>query len=313
MTGDSETGDRGTGAAGKVELVVARAAQELQRRLQDPLPAGLYLVSTPIGNVGDMTLRALAVLAKADHVYCEDTRHSRPLLSHFGIDRALKPYHEHNARKERGPLLKLIADGKSVALISDAGTPLVSDPGYKLVLEAVEQGLLVQALPGASAVLCAIAVAGLPTDQFHFAGFLPVKQGQRRERIRLLGDQVATVVLFEAPNRLAALLDDIQAVLGDHRQVVVARELTKRFEEVKRGSAADVRAWAEGATVRGEVVVLIGPAPPAEVHDDDILSELEALGTDQGLKEASRQVAGKLGVSRSRVYDIGLQLKARRS
>ncbi|MEZ5854039.1 MAG: 16S rRNA (cytidine(1402)-2'-O)-methyltransferase [Hyphomicrobiaceae bacterium] len=292
------------------DRIVARATEELKRRLSEPLPPGLYLVATPIGNLGDVTLRALACLANADHVYCEDTRHSRPMLAHFGIERSLRPYHEHNAHAERPRILALIAEGRSVALISDAGTPLVSDPGYKLVREALDAGCDVKALPGASAVMCAIAVAGLPTDQFHFAGFLPPKQGQRLSRLSELGAIAGTVVLFEAPNRLPAALTDIVQALGADRPVVVARELTKRYEEVRRGTAGEVEAWARAAAVRGEVAILIGPAMHQEASEADIRAALAQIGGEKGLKEAAKIVAGRLGVARTRVYDIGLAMKS---
>jgi 16S rRNA (cytidine1402-2'-O)-methyltransferase len=297
-------------AGGRSALATAVVA-ELERRVAEPVAPGLHLVATPIGNLGDVTLRALAVLARADHVYCEDTRHSRTLLAHFAIDRSLRPYHEHNAEAERPRVLALLAQGRSVALVSDAGTPLVSDPGYKLVKEAAAAGHLVTALPGPSAVLAALAVGGLPMDHFHFAGFLPPRESARRTRLAELAAIPATLVLFEAPNRLAALLEDIVHTLGADRPVVVAREMTKRFEEVRRGAAGELALWATGDAPRGEVVVLVGAGVPAEATDADIAAALDALVGEAGLKEASRQIAARLGVPRSRVYQIGLDTKAR--
>ena len=197
------------------------------------LAPGLYVVSTPIGNLGDMTLRAIAVLARADAVLCEDTRHSRTLLSHFGIGTPARPYHEHNAAKERPRVLAELAAGQRIALISDAGTPLVSDPGWKLVREALDAGHRVEALPGASATLAALSVGGLPTDAFLFAGFLPPKSAARRTRIAELSAVPATLVFFEAPSRIAEALADLAAVLGP-RPAALARELTKLHEEVRR-------------------------------------------------------------------------------
>ena len=288
-----------------------RVVNELRRWLSEPLGPGLYLVATPIGNLGDITLRALAVLSRADLICCEDTRHSRTLLAHFGIDRPLRPYHEHNADQERPRILARLAEGKVVALISDAGTPLVSDPGFRLVRDCVAAGHPVTCLPGASAVMAAVSLSGLPTDQFHFAGFLPAREGQRRTRLAELATVAATLVLFEAPNRLAAALADIVAVLGPERPVAVARELTKRFEEVRRGTAEEVAAWAADEPPRGEVVLLVGAAPPREATDAEIEAELAPLLPEAGLKEAARLVSSRLGISRSRAYDIGLRLKGK--
>jgi 16S rRNA (cytidine1402-2'-O)-methyltransferase len=284
---------------------------ELQRRLAEPLPGGLYLVATPIGNLGDISLRALAVLARADVICCEDTRHSRTLLAHFAIDRPLRAYHEHNADAERPRILARLAEGRVVALISDAGTPLVSDPGFRLVRDCIVAGHSVTSLPGASSVMNAVTLAGLPTDQFHFAGFLPSREGQRRTRLAELGAIPATLVLFEAPNRLAASMADIVEVLGGGRQVAVARELTKRFEEVRRGTAAEVAAWAAEEPARGEIVILVAPPAIHEATDVEIEAALAAHVPEMGLKEAVKAVAGRLGVPRSRAYDIGLKLKGR--
>lgn len=288
-----------------------RVGSELGRWLAEPLVPGLHLVATPIGNLGDITLRALAVLARADLICCEDTRHSRTLLAHFAIDRPLRAYHEHNADDERPRLLAMLAEGRSIALISDAGTPLVSDPGFKLVRDCVEAGHRVESVPGASAVLTALTASGLPTDQFHFAGFLPAREGQRRTRVAELGAIPATVVMFEAPGRLAATLADIAAVLGDDRSVAVARELTKRFEETQRGTAAELAAWAASMPVRGEVVILLGPPARHTATDAEIEAALAPLINDAGVKEASKTVAALLGVPRGRAYAIGLRMRDR--
>lgn len=293
------------------ERLATRVVAELQRRLAEPLSGGLYVVATPIGNLGDITLRALAVLSRADVICCEDTRHSRTLLAHFAIDRPLRAYHEHNADAERPRILAKLAEGGVVALISDAGTPLVSDPGFRLVRDCIEAGHSVTSLPGASSVMNAVTLAGLPTDQFHFAGFLPSREGQRRTRLAELGAIPATLVLFEAPNRLAASMADIVEVLGGGRQVAVARELTKRFEEVRRGTAAELAAWAAEEPARGEIVILVAPPTSHEATDVEIEAALAALVPEMGLKEAVKAVAGRLSVPRSRAYDIGLKLKGR--
>ncbi|MGE3914148.1 MAG: 16S rRNA (cytidine(1402)-2'-O)-methyltransferase [Hyphomicrobiaceae bacterium] len=291
--------------------IVALAAAELERRLAEPLSPGLYLVATPIGNLGDMTLRAIAVLARVDVVCCEDTRHSRTLLAHFGIDRPLRAYHEHNAEAERPGLVAQLQRGRAIALISDAGTPLVSDPGFKLVRDCQEAGILVTAVPGASAVLTAVTMAGLPLNEFHYVGFLPSREGRRRSRLEQLAAIPASLVVFEAPSRLAETLADMAEVLGRDRPVAVARELTKRFEEVRRGSAAEVAAWAASEPVRGEVVIVVGPPLPREATNEAIAAALSALVAETGLKEAVKVVAARLDVPRTRVYEIGLSLKER--
>jgi 16S rRNA (cytidine1402-2'-O)-methyltransferase len=286
----------------------ARAADSLHALMAEPLAPGLYLVATPIGNLADITLRALATLERADVVYCEDTRHSRTLLAHFAISRPTRAYHEHNAERERPRMLAELAEGKSVALISDAGTPLVSDPGYKLVREAIAAGRCVTSLPGASAALAALGGAGLPTDAFLFAGFLPSRAGQRRARLAELKAVPATLVFFEAPSRLADSLADIAAVLGA-REAAVARELTKLHEEVRRGPPAELARWAEEVGPKGEMVILVGPPAAEEIANDAIIARLEARLADMSLRDAARSVAEELGVPKSRAYDLGLALK----
>jgi 16S rRNA (cytidine1402-2'-O)-methyltransferase len=294
-----------------VSALAGRTAEVVQGLLGKPLAAGLYVVATPIGNLADITLRALAVLARADVLYCEDTRHSRTLLAHYGIARASRPYHEHNAARERPRVLAELARAKSVALVTDAGTPLVSDPGYKLVREAIDAGFQVTALPGASALLAALVPAGLATDAFLFAGFLPPRTTARRVRLAELAAVPATLVFFEAPSRLAESLADIAAVLGE-RGAAVARELTKLHEEVRRGTPAELARWAADAAPKGEMVILLGPPVAAAVTDDQIADRLAPLLADTSLSEAVRRVAQDLGVPRGRVYDLALALQRRR-
>ena len=289
-------------------LTARRAAEVVEAQLAQALPAGLYLVATPIGNLADITLRALATLARSDVIYCEDTRHSRTLLAHYSISRPLRPYHEHNAERERPRILAELANGKAVALISDAGTPLVSDPGYKLVRDCLSESYLVTSLPGPSALLAAIGSAGLATDTFLFAGFLPARQGARRARLAELQDVPATLAFFEAPSRLAESLADMAAVLGE-REAAVARELTKLHEEVRRGTPATLSQWATEAPPKGEMVVLIGPPLVQAVTDDAIADRLEPLLEQMSLSDAARAVAEMLGVARRRAYDVGLELK----
>jgi 16S rRNA (cytidine1402-2'-O)-methyltransferase len=298
---------RTTGQTGNA--TARRAADVLDGLMARALPPGLYLVATPIGNLADITLRALATLGQADIIYCEDTRHSRTLLAHYSISRVLRPYHEHNAERERPRILAELAAGKVVALISDAGTPLVSDPGYKLVRDCVTAGHRVTSLPGPSAVLAALSSAGLATDTFLFAGFLPAKQGARRARIDELKAVPATLVFFEAPSRLAESLVDIAAALGP-REAAVARELTKLHEEVRHGTPSELAAWAGREPPKGEMVILVGPPGDEPVTDEAIAARLQPLLGEMGLSEAARAVADALGVPKARAYDIGLGLKS---
>ena len=287
-----------------------RAREVLGDLAARPLPAGLYLVATPIGNLADISLRALAVLARANVIAAEDTRHSRKLLSHFGIGGRVTPYHEHNAAKERPRLLARMRGGFSVALISDAGTPLISDPGYKLVRDALDGGLLVTSIPGPSATLAALTSSGLPTDTFLFAGFLPPKSGPRRARLEELKTVPATLVLFEASSRLVKTLGDMVGVLGA-RDAVVAKELTKLHEGVTRGSLAQLQtAMAEAGDLKGEFVIVVAPpaADEQEASDEEILAKLTSALERQSFRDAVRDVAEMLKVKRSRVYDLGLSL-----
>lgn len=303
--------DQAATAAETRQPVAERAAQELERLLVRRPSGGLYVVATPIGNLGDITLRALATLARVDVIYCEDTRHSRNLLKHFGITSKLRPYHEHNAAQERPRILAQLAESKSLALISDAGTPLISDPGFKLVREVAAAGFDVFALPGPSAALAALASAGLPTDSFFFAGFLPSRQTARLKRLTEIADIPATVVIYEAPSRLSACLDDIAAVMAG-RELVVARELTKLHEELQRGTVAELTAWAQGSHVKGEMVIVIGPPVAVEVTDDIILERLADALADMSLRDAAKQIAEELKLAKRRVYDLGLAFKKER-
>ncbi len=293
---------------------MARTGEALAELMARPLAAGLYLVATPIGNLGDISLRALAVLAGAQVIAAEDTRHSKKLLSHFGIRGELTPYHEHNAERERPRLLSRIRAGQAIALISDAGTPLVSDPGYKLVRQALDEGLMVTSLPGPSAALAALTTSGLPTDTFLFAGFLPPKSGPRHTRLAALKDAPATLILFETAPRLAKSLADMAEVLGP-REAAIARELTKLHETVTRGTLnvlADTVAKAEPP--KGEVVVVVAPptAQETEVTDARIVADLEAALETQSFRDAVRGVTEALNVKRARVYALGLDLTRKR-
>src|SRR5262244_806328 len=248
--------------------IAARALRERARgqylldgrtTLVPPLTGGLYLVATPIGNLRDITVRALEVLAAVDLIACEDTRVTRKLLDRYGIATPLSSYHEHNAAQARPRLLARLREGAAIALVSDAGTPLVSDPGYKLVREARASGASVTAVPGASAVLAAVTLSGLPSDRFFFEGFLPAKEAARRARINELKRIPATLVLFESGARIAAALADLAAELGP-RQAAICRELTKLHEEVRRGDLGTLaRETAQADEPRGEIVIVVAP------------------------------------------------------
>jgi len=271
------------------------------------VPAGLYIIATPIGNLSDLTLRALETLAGADVIACEDTRVTRKLIDRYGIATPLTAYHEHNAVEARPKLLARLADGQSVALVSDAGTPLISDPGFKLVRAAREAGYHISVLPGASAVLAALAVGGLPTDRFFFEGFLPPKQAARQKRITALANIQATVVLFESGSRLVSTLADLAATLGP-RDAVICRELTKLHEEVRHENL-DVlaRLYANGAEIRGEFVVLIAP-PTDEQRADDVDILLKHALLRASVKDAVGEVALATGRPRREVYQRALAL-----
>ena len=259
---------------------------------------GLYLVATPIGNLGDVTLRALELLAGADIIACEDTRVTRKLTERYGITTPLTPYHEHNAAEARPKLLARLVDGQAVALVSDAGTPLISDPGYKLVRAACEAGHAVTALPGASAVLTALSVAGLPTDHFFFEGFLPPRQSARQKRIAALANVPATLVLFESGPRIAAALADLAATLGT-RAAAICRELTKLHEEVKRSDLVTLaQEYSTGAETRGEFVIVVAPSPDGDETADNIDDLLRQALTRVSVKDAVGEVALATGRSR---------------
>jgi 16S rRNA (cytidine1402-2'-O)-methyltransferase len=293
------------------ERIATRAHEVLSDLIERPLSPGLYIVATPIGNLGDISLRALSVLARADLIAAEDTRHSRKLLTHFGISGELAPYHEHNAAKERPRLISRIKAGQSVALISDAGTPLISDPGYKLVREAMDQDLMVTSIPGASATLAALTMSGLPTDTFLFAGFLPPKSGPRKSRLEQLQDVPATLVFFEASSRLGKALADMALVLGP-RAAVVAKELTKLHEALARGTLTELAAgFTADEELKGEFVIVVAPPSPKETKmgDAEILAELKLALKRGSFRDAVRNVAEARGLKRARVYELGLSLQ----
>jgi len=292
-----------------VGAVAIRASEALSDLIARPLAPALYLVATPIGNLADISLRALAVLARADLIAAEDTRHSKKLLAHFGLSGALGAYHEHNAERERPKLIARLRAGQSVALISDAGTPLISDPGYKLVRDALDAGLTVVSIPGPSASLAALTSSGLPTDTFLFAGFLPAKAGPRRARLQELKDVPATLIVFETGSRLSKSLADMADVLGP-REGAIAKELTKLHETVTRGQLNELTSALSGEALKGEFVIVVGPpeAAATEASDADIAEQLERALKVESFRDAVRSVAEVLQVGRARVYELGLKL-----
>ena len=273
------------------------------------LAPGLYLVATPIGNLRDITLRALDVLKMADVVACEDTRNTSRLMTLHGLHSKLLPYHDHNADRQRPLLLERLARGEAVALVSDAGTPLVSDPGYKLAREAIAAGHAVFPIPGASAVLAALVVSGLSTDRFAFLGFAPPKSVARRRRFGEVASFPGSLVYFESPQRLAESLADAASVLGD-RHAAVTRELTKLFEEARRDRlAALAAAYRNSGPPKGEVVVVVGPPEAEAAAESDVDAALAAaLAGGLSVKDAATEVAARLGIARKQAYARALAL-----
>lgn len=277
--------------------------------LSPRLAAGLYVTATPIGNAGDITLRALDVLARADLVLCEDTRVTAKLFAIHGISAKTAPYHDHNAAEMRSRVLKRLEAGEAIALVSDAGTPLVSDPGLKLVREALDAGHNVTALPGASSVLAALTLAGLPTDRFFFAGFLPAKQEARRKELAELGQIPSTLVFLESANRLEAVLADMASALGP-REAAVTRELTKKFEEVRRGPLAELAAhYAAAGAPKGEIVIVVGPPEKrAALCAHEVDAMIENALRRASLKDAVAEVVSVTGLPRREIYARALEL-----
>jgi len=278
--------------------------------MSDAKPA-LYLVGTPIGNLEDITLRALRVLKEVDLIACEDTRQTQKLLNHFSITTRTTSYHEHNEAEKSADLVKQIEAGASAALVTDAGMPGISDPGYRLVAAAIARGIPVVPIPGAAAFLSALVASGLPTDSFQFAGFLPAKRGERRSALETIKSSQRTLAFYEAPHRLVETLEDVAEVLGASRSVVVAREITKIHEEFLRGSAAEILAKLKSReSVRGEITLLIGKADDVAGVEADAFVRLSVRQRVQQLmqdeqvdeKTALKKVARERGVSKSEAY-----------
>lgn len=301
--GARRSSDHGSKNARQRSEGVARS-----KRAAQPLAPGLYVVATPIGNARDISLRALDVFATADVVACEDTRVTGKLLAMHGIDARRTSYHEHNAARVRPKLLDRIVQGGVVVLAADAGTPLISDPGYRLVADAIAAGLMVTAVPGATAPIAALTVSGLPTDRFLFAGFLPPRQGARRKTLGELVGVPATLVLLESPRRLAAALADMADVLGP-RPATVARELTKRFEELRRGTLGELADhYRDHGSPKGEIVIVVGPPEAQTVDDVQIDDKLRQALATLSVRDAAAAVSVATGLPRRRVYARALEL-----
>ncbi|NOZ37248.1 MAG: 16S rRNA (cytidine(1402)-2'-O)-methyltransferase [Gammaproteobacteria bacterium] len=273
----------------------------------------LYVVATPIGNLADFSPRAVEVLQRVDLIAVEDTRHSARLLQHFAIKTPMQALHEHNERKSALSFLQGIESGQSLALISDAGTPLLSDPGYHLVRLARERGIRVVPVPGACAAIAALSVAGLATDRFRFEGFLSAKSGARRQQLEHLKHETLTLLFYESPHRIEDSLADMQAIFGDQRQAVLARELTKTFETIRNGTLAELSQWVAGDANqrKGEIVLLVQGAAVADPDDLDASAErvLKILLQDLPLKQAVGLATEITGVRKKKLYTRGLELK----
>ena len=276
---------------------------------QDICIAGLYIVATPIGNLRDISLRALDILSSCDHILAEDTRQTSKLLSHYNIKTSLSAYHDHNAAKRVPKLVESLKDGAVMALVSDAGTPLVSDPGYKLVRAALEAGVNVVPVPGASAVLAALTLSGLPSDRFSFGGFLPPKTSARKTKLEDYKSTAGTLIFFETAPRLKASLTDVKAVLGD-RPMALTRELTKRYEEARHGRVSEIIATLETSPPKGEIVICIGPSPTGDKWSEaDVLDALPQAIARAGVKRAAERLAKESGWAKRDVYQLALKVK----
>ena len=299
--------DGGSSAAAGRYIVAGNAVEA------PPLAPGLYVVATPIGNLRDITLRALETLAAADVILCEDTRTSAKLLNHFGIRTPRSPLHEHNERSRIDGIVGQLSAGGKVALISDAGTPLLSDPGFPLVRAVREAGLPVFAIPGASALLAALAVAGLPTDTFSFIGFLPAKAGARMTSLTRLATHPETLVFYESPRRLGDALTAMAEAFGSEREAAVALELTKRFERLHRGTLQSLAAEFAEAETKGEAVILVAGAPESVTPEADWRAALVEALAAQPLRAAVDEITTTFGLKRKDVYDAALAIKAEKS
>lgn len=271
----------------------------------------LYIVATPIGNLEDITLRAMRILKEVDLIAAEDTRHTQILLSRYAIGTPLTSYHEHNERAKAQPLVERLRRGENIALLSDAGTPAISDPGYRLIVEAIRAGVRIIPLPGPSALAAVLSASGLPTDRFVFEGFLPAKKQERKAKLEALRSETRTVVLYEAPHRIKESLIDMQQILGE-REIVLGREVSKRHEEFLRGMLRDVIAQLTDREIKGEITLVVhGATDESKVSDEELKEEIERL-TAQGIgvKQISEMIGERYRLSKREVYQRALQLRS---
>jgi 16S rRNA (cytidine1402-2'-O)-methyltransferase len=274
------------------------------------MSGALYIVPTPIGNLEDITFRAVRVLKEVDLIAAEDTRHSQVLLNHYGIRTPVTSYHEHNERGKARELVERLRQGTSIALLSDAGTPMISDPGYRLMVEAIGAGVQVIPLPGPSALTAVLAAAGLPTDRFAFEGFLPAKKSERRRTLEALREDTRTLIFYESPHRLKETLADMAEIFGD-RDLAIGREISKVHEEFLRGAIHEIIAKLEQQNVRGEITLIVqGATSGALVQEEELISEVRQLAEDgMRVKEISELLGARHGISRREVYQLALRLK----
>ncbi|MGZ8444452.1 MAG: 16S rRNA (cytidine(1402)-2'-O)-methyltransferase [Candidatus Binatia bacterium] len=274
------------------------------------MPGILYIVPTPIGNLEDITLRALRVLKEVELIAAEDTRHTQHLLAHFGIKTALTSYHDHNERGKARTLVQRLKSGASIALVSDAGTPAISDPGYRIVVDAIQAGIQVVPLPGASALTTALSASGLPTERFLFEGFLPAKAQERKAKLQSLRGEVATLVFYEAPHRLLDSLAEMVKIFDD-REIAVARELTKVHEEFLRGKLSEVIGALADRDIKGEIVIMVrGTSGETQVSDEELHGTIRQLaGNGMGVKEIAELLGERYGLAKKEVYKLALDLK----
>jgi 16S rRNA (cytidine1402-2'-O)-methyltransferase len=274
------------------------------------MSGALYIVPTPIGNLEDVTFRAVRVLKEVDLIAAEDTRHSQVLLNHYGIRTPVTSYHEHNERSKARELVEQLRQGTSLALLTDAGTPMISDPGYRLVIEAIRAGVQVIPLPGPSAVTAALSAAGLPTDRFGFEGFLPAKKNERRSALEALKEDTRTLIFYEAPHRLMETLADMTEIFGN-REVAIGREISKVHEEFLRGAIREILVTLEQQNVRGEITLVVkGATSGAPVSEEGVISEIRQLAENgMRVKEISELVGAHHGISKREVYRLALRVK----
>ena len=274
------------------------------------MSGSLYIVPTPIGNLEDLTFRAVRVLKEVDLIAAEDTRHTQVLLDHYGIRTPVTSYHEHNERSKAHALVEQLRGGTSIALLCDAGTPIVSDPGYRLVIESIRVGVQVIPLPGPSAVIAALSAAGLPTDRFGFEGFLPAKKSERRSTLESLKEDTRTLIFYEAPHRLKETLADMADIFGN-REIAIAREISKVHEEFLRGAIREILDRLEQQNVRGEITLVVqGATTRAPIPEEKVINEIRQLAENGvRVKEISELVGARHGISKREIYRLALQVK----